>query len=407
MGEIVAADLPFKEQEITREQAIDYFQKRNEPYKVELAAGDPRGRAHHAALARRVHRPLPRRPLQVDRRDQGVQAALGRRRLLARRLEATRCSSASTAPPSPTKKRARRVPEAARGGREARPPQARQGARAASRSIRGRRARRSGCPRARSLYNTLADVHAPAAPRRGRLRRGQDAAALQPEAVGDVGPLAALRRQHVQGRVRGAGLRPQADELPVAHASSTAWSCTAIATCRCACTTQDVLHRNEASGTLVGPHPRAPVRAGRRAHLPAARSDRGGGDVAARARAPRLRRLRHRAARSSSRRATPKSSWATLEEWDEAEAGARGARSNKNDIAYRHRAGEAAFYGPKIDINVDRRARPQVAVRDHPARLPAPERFDLDVRRRGQRDASAGGDPPRHLRQLRALHRAC
>ncbi|MDB4968755.1 MAG: threonine--tRNA ligase [Myxococcales bacterium] len=43
MGEIVAADLPFKEQEITREQAIDYFQKRNEPYKVELAQAIPEG----------------------------------------------------------------------------------------------------------------------------------------------------------------------------------------------------------------------------------------------------------------------------------------------------------------------------------------------------------------------------
>jgi threonyl-tRNA synthetase len=43
MGEIVAADFPFKEQEITREQAIEYFEKRNEPYKVELAQGIPEG----------------------------------------------------------------------------------------------------------------------------------------------------------------------------------------------------------------------------------------------------------------------------------------------------------------------------------------------------------------------------
>jgi len=43
MEEIVAADLPFEEQEITREQAIDYFTKRNEPYKVELARAIPEG----------------------------------------------------------------------------------------------------------------------------------------------------------------------------------------------------------------------------------------------------------------------------------------------------------------------------------------------------------------------------
>jgi threonyl-tRNA synthetase len=43
MAEIVDADLPFKEQEITREQAIEYFAKRNEPYKVELAQAIPEG----------------------------------------------------------------------------------------------------------------------------------------------------------------------------------------------------------------------------------------------------------------------------------------------------------------------------------------------------------------------------
>ena len=43
MGEIVDADLPFVEREITRDEAIDYFQKRNEPYKVELAQAIPEG----------------------------------------------------------------------------------------------------------------------------------------------------------------------------------------------------------------------------------------------------------------------------------------------------------------------------------------------------------------------------
>jgi threonyl-tRNA synthetase len=43
MGEIVRADHPFREQEVTREQAIEYFRARNEPYKVELAEGIPEG----------------------------------------------------------------------------------------------------------------------------------------------------------------------------------------------------------------------------------------------------------------------------------------------------------------------------------------------------------------------------
>jgi len=43
MREIVAANHPFKAQEITREYAIKYFAERDEPYKVELAAAIPEG----------------------------------------------------------------------------------------------------------------------------------------------------------------------------------------------------------------------------------------------------------------------------------------------------------------------------------------------------------------------------
>ncbi len=43
MGEIVAANHPFVEKEITREEAIAYFEQRGEPYKVELARGIPEG----------------------------------------------------------------------------------------------------------------------------------------------------------------------------------------------------------------------------------------------------------------------------------------------------------------------------------------------------------------------------
>ncbi len=43
MGEIVVADHPFVEKEISRQEAIDYFKQKNEPYKVELAEGIPEG----------------------------------------------------------------------------------------------------------------------------------------------------------------------------------------------------------------------------------------------------------------------------------------------------------------------------------------------------------------------------
>jgi threonyl-tRNA synthetase len=43
MHEIVKADFPFVEKEVTREEAIKFFAERNEPYKVELAEGIPDG----------------------------------------------------------------------------------------------------------------------------------------------------------------------------------------------------------------------------------------------------------------------------------------------------------------------------------------------------------------------------
>src|SRR5207244_12734674 len=43
MGEIVAANHPFTEREVSRDEAIAYFTERNQPYKVELAQGIPEG----------------------------------------------------------------------------------------------------------------------------------------------------------------------------------------------------------------------------------------------------------------------------------------------------------------------------------------------------------------------------
>ncbi|MFI5288527.1 MAG: threonine--tRNA ligase [Polyangia bacterium] len=43
MGEIVSADHPFREQEITRDEAAAYFGERNEPYKIELLRAIPEG----------------------------------------------------------------------------------------------------------------------------------------------------------------------------------------------------------------------------------------------------------------------------------------------------------------------------------------------------------------------------
>ena len=87
--------------------------------------GAARGRDDLDLPARALRGPLPRAARAAHGRDRRVQAAQRGRGLLARRREAARCSSASTARPVATPGGAGRAPAAAGGGREARPPQAR------------------------------------------------------------------------------------------------------------------------------------------------------------------------------------------------------------------------------------------------------------------------------------------
>ena len=118
-------------------------------------------------------------------------------------------------------------------------------------------------PRATTLYNTLADYM------RGVLfpagyQRSQDADRLQQGAVGDVRATGSTTGRTCScevGRRRRDG--PQADELPGPLSCSSAARCAATASCRCGSHEQTPLHRNEASGVLVGPDARAPVLAGR------------------------------------------------------------------------------------------------------------------------------------------------
>ena len=94
-----------------------------------------------------------------------------------------------------------------------------------------------------------------------------------------------------------------------------------------------------------------------------------------------------------------------LETWDHAEAqlqaGARGGRPGLHAQRGRRRV-----LRPEDRLRRHRRDRPQVAVCDDPARLPAAGALRPEVHRRRQRRAPAGGHPPGDLRQLRALHRA-
>ena len=103
MREHVKADEPFVREDVSVGDALERFVREDQDYKVELIedlVARPGRRDGVAVHQRRVHRPLPRPAHAVDQAGEGVQAAVGRRRVLARRLRTARCSRASTAPPS-------------------------------------------------------------------------------------------------------------------------------------------------------------------------------------------------------------------------------------------------------------------------------------------------------------------
>ena len=162
MREIVEADQPFVRDEIADAEALELFA--DQPYKREIIervrrpsrradAGEvgaggtmqhlPQHRPSSSTCAAGPHVPShrPARPLQAD---------AGRRRVLARRREGTRCCSASTARRGSRKAGARRAPAPARGGREARPPQARRRARPVQLPGRARRRPRRLAPEGRA-----------------------------------------------------------------------------------------------------------------------------------------------------------------------------------------------------------------------------------------------------------------
>ena len=174
-----------------------------------------RGR-HLAVHAGRLHRSLPR-PASAEREaDQGAEAHRARRRVLARRLVEA-AADAHLRHRVLLARGSRRVSRAARGGAPPRPSPARRAARPvplrrALARLRvlapegdGRLQRARGRPAARE--------------RAARLPRGEDAAHLRQGALGDLGPLGEVPREHVPDPDRRrARLRDQADELPGAHA---------------------------------------------------------------------------------------------------------------------------------------------------------------------------------------------
>ena len=95
----------------------------------------------------------------------------------------------------------------------------------------------------------------------------------------------------------------------------------------------------------------------------------------------------------------------TIETWNHAEAELKRALDARRRALHDQR-GRRRVLRSEDRLRRHRRDRPEVAVRHDSARLPDAGAVRPEVRRRRQRRAPAGRHPPRHFRQLRALHRA-
>ena len=167
---------------------------------------------------------------------------------------------------------------------------------------------------------------------------------------------------------------------------------------------QTPLHRNEASGVLSG-LTRVRQFSQDDAHCFVTRgADRRGGRAAAAARAARLRRLRpgvHGEALDPAGRVPRRG-----RDLGSRRSGAEARRSTRPAQAYTDQREGRRVLRAEDRLRHHRRDRPQVAVRDDPARLPDAGAVRPEVHRRRQRRAPAGRHPPGDLRQLRAVHRA-
>ncbi len=260
---------------------------------VQGRARGHRGGADHALHAGRLHRPLPRPAPPELGADQGDQAPLARRRLLAGR-RAQPAADADLRHRLLLAGRSRRVPRADRGGEEARPPPARHPARPLP-PLR-RLARLAVLAPEGDGALERARGSPPAREPEARLLRGEDAAALRRRGLQDLRPLRELRREHVLRPRRRADVRAEADELPRPHAPVRKQDAELP---RAADPLRGVVDAapQRARGDAARAAPRPPHHPGRRAHLLHRGADPAGDRRDDRVRPRPVRALRRRAAR--------------------------------------------------------------------------------------------------------------
>ena len=212
MHELAKADLKVERRVMPRDEAVATFKKHRRALQGRDHREHPGERGHQPLRPGRLVRPVPRPARAEHRQARRLQADEGRGRLLARRFEATRCSSASTARPGRTRRASRPISPGSR-----KPRSAITAASAANSDLFHTQEEAVGSvfwhPKGWTLWRTIEHYMRERLAQAGYVEV-QHAAADRPRAVGAVRPLGELRAEHVHRRVRGAHARGQADELP-------------------------------------------------------------------------------------------------------------------------------------------------------------------------------------------------
>ena len=313
----VKAAEPFVREDVTGREARERFVA-EAPGLQGRADRRPRRAAESgtAALAadrlalhqRPVHRPLPRPARAEHQVDRRVQAAVGRRRLLARRL-AAHDADAHLRHGVLLQGGAAAAPRAPRAGAGARPPQARARARPVHVLRALARAARSGSPPARRSATRWSSCGARMNAERG-YSEVKTPQLYDAELWKTVRPLGQVPRQHVSRDVEERPMGAQADELPrplpALHDERHSYRDLPVRYSE-----PGLLHRNEASRRAARPAARAPLRPGRRAHLLHRGAGPGGGRAAACEFGVRTCTSCSASSRASSSRRAPSSASAT------------------------------------------------------------------------------------------------
>ena len=404
MREHIAADEPFMREDVAGRAGARALPRRGPGLqgRAHRGPGPRRGRRDRLALHQRpLHRPVPRAARAEHQAHRRVQAAVGRRRLLARRRQPPD-AHAHLRDRLLQAGRARRVPRAARAGARPRPPQARPRARPVHLLagltgldlLAAARAPRSSTSSSRSTARMqqergYVEVKTPllyesqlweTSGHWGKYKENIFVAEYEDREFG-------LKPMNCPGHCHLFGLQQWSyRDLPVRYAEP------------------GLLHRREPSGTL---HGLLRVRHFIQddAHI-FCTEDQIQDEVSA---LPGLR-LRDLPASSTSPShvelsTRPDNRLGDDALWDHAEARAGARRSSSSGLEYTIDEGEGAFYGPKIDLHMTDSLGRSWQLGTVQLDYNMPERFGLTYTGADNAEHTPGDDPPRALRLLRALHR--